>query len=413
MRSISRRVFVKDGAFSVLGVSMVPGFLHRAAFAARPDDATRKTFVAIFQRGGVDGLNVVVPFGDPHYFEYRPSIAVPAPSKERASALDLDGYFGLHPALSPLHQLYARGELAVIQAVGSPHETRSHFEAQDYMESAVPGDKKVTDGWLNRYLHQNQHPEAGSFRAVAMGPVLPKTLSGPAPALALGDMAPTGAVSEIAPVYESLYDGESNALVSASALEMFEALRMLKEHDPRQYRTAANVRYPAGPFAAGLRSLAQLIKADVGVEIAFVDVGGWDTHNDQGSLEDGELPPRLRQFGLALSAFYQDLGDRMEDVVVLTMSEFGRTARENGNAGTDHGKANSMFVMGGGVKGGRIYGDWPGLAPEQLNEARDLAMTTDFRNVFAEILVGHLGCKDPDAIFQDFRPDRRSFKGLL
>jgi len=413
MNPISRRIFLRDGSASLLGLSMVPGFLYRAAFAAEPGFASGKTFVVIFQRGGVDGLNMVVPFGDPHYYEYRPSIAVPAPSDARPSALELDGFFGLHPALRPLHALYGKGELAVVNAVGSPHPTRSHFEAQDYMESAVPGSRTVGDGWLNRYLHRNQHAEATSFRAVAMGPVLPKTLKGPAPALALGEMAPTGAVAEMAPIYESLYDRESNALVSGTAKEMFDALRRLKEADPDRYAPPPEARYPNNEFGRSLRELAQIIKAGLGVEIAFVDIGGWDTHNNQGSIEDGELPVRLQQFAQAIDAFYKDLGDRMGEVVILTMSEFGRTARENGNAGTDHGKANAMFVLGGGVKGGKVYGDWPGLAPEQLNENRDLALTTDFRDVFSELLVGHLGCRDPNAIFPEFTPETARFKGLI
>lgn len=410
---ITRRIFLRDGAVTVLGLSMVPGFLQRAAFAADPTRAGRKIFVAIFQRGGVDGLNMLVPFGDKHYYEYRPTIAVPAPSKEGASALDLDGFFGLHPSLTPLHELYKSGHLAIVNAVGSPHPTRSHFEAQDYMESAVPGDKTQGDGWLNRYLHTNQHPEATSFRAVAMGPVLPRTLKGQAPALALGQMSATGAVAEAAPLFESLYNAETNSLISGAAAEMFDALRRLKEADPKKYTPPPDVRYPNGEFGRSLRELAQLIKADLGVEIAFVDIGGWDTHNNEGAVDGGELPPRLGQLSQSLSAFYRDLGDRMGDVVVLTMSEFGRTARENGNAGTDHGKANVMFVLGGPVKGGRVYGDWPGLAPEQLNEDRDLALTTDFRDVFAELLVGHLGCRDPNSIFPEFTPDPARFKGLI
>ena len=413
MKPVSRRIFLRDGATTVLGLSMVPGFLHRAAFAAEPRSGRRKTFVTIFQRGGVDGLNMVVPHGDTHYYEYRPSIAVPAPSREGRAALELDGFFGLHPELGTLHELYGKGELAVINAVGSPHATRSHFEAQDYMESAVPGDKTVHDGWLNRYMHRNQHPEATTFRAVAMGPVLPKALKGDAPALALGGMGPTGPIAEAAPIYESLYDGEANALVSGTAKEMFEALRQLKEVDPARFAPPQGVQYPNNDFGRSMRELAQIIKADLGVEIAFVDIGGWDTHNNQGAVEGGELPGRLRIFANTISAFYRDLGDRMGDVVILTMSEFGRTARENGNAGTDHGKANAMFVLGGSVKGGKVYGQWPGLAPEQLNEDRDLALTTDFRDVFAELLVGHLECKDPSAIFPDFTPDVTRFKGLI
>jgi len=408
---INRRIFMKDGALAVMGLSMVPGFVYRTALAAQPR-LRKKTLVTVFQRGGVDGLNMVIPFGEKHYYDYRPTIAVPAPSSERPAAIDLDGFFGLHPSLRPLHSLYERGELAIIHAAGSPHETRSHFDAQDYMESAAPGVKNGGEGWLNRYMHENQHPEANSFRGVALGEVLPKALEGPAPALALGDLTGTKKVQGARSLFESLYDRETNALLSGTSREMFNAIDQLAELNPQGYEPANGAQYPNGEFGQALRQLAQLIKADLGVEIAFVDIGGWDTHSNQGSLE-GRLPQRLQIFANTLAAFYTDLGDRMGDVAVLTMSEFGRTARENGSAGTDHGKANVMFLMGGGVKGGAVYTDWPGLAPEQLNEDRDLAMTTDFRDVFAEVLVGHLDPANPQAVFPDFEIDKARFKGLM
>ena len=408
---ISRRIFMKDGALAVMGLSMVPGFVYRTALAAQPR-LRKKTLVTVFQRGGVDGLNMVIPFGEKHYYDYRPTIAVPAPSSERPAAIDLDGFFGLHPSLRPLHSLYERGELAIIHAAGSPHETRSHFAAQEYMESAAPGAKDVGDGWLNRYMHENQHPEATSFRGVALGEVLPKALEGPAPALALGDLTGTGKVKGARSLFESLYDRETNALLSGTSREMFNAIDQLAELNPQGYEPANGAQYPNGEFGQAMRQLAQLIKADLGVEIAFVDIGGWDTHFNQGSVE-GKLPQQLQIFANTLAAFYTDLGDRMGDVAVLTMSEFGRTARENGSAGTDHGKANVMFLMGGGVKGGAVYADWPGLAPEQLNEDRDLAMTTDFRDVFSEVLVGHLDPANPQAVFPDFEIDKARFKGLM
>ena len=413
---INRRIFMKDGALAVMGLSMVPGFVYRAALSAQTR-LRKKTLVTVFQRGGVDGLNMVIPFGEKHYYDYRPTIAVPAPSKERQAAIDLDGFFGLHPSLQPLHSIYERGELAIIHAAGSPHETRSHFDAQDYMESAAPGAKNVGDGWLNRYMHENQHPEATSFRGVALGEVLPKALEGPAPALALGDLTGSKKVQGARSLFESLYDRETNALISGTSREMFNAIDQLAELNPQAYEPANGAQYPNangqnGVFGRAMRQLAQLIKADLGVEIAFVDIGGWDTHSNQGSLQ-GRLPQRLQMFANTLAAFYTDLGDRMGDVAVLTMSEFGRTARENGSAGTDHGKANVMFLMGGDVKGGAVYADWPGLAPEQLNEDRDLAMTTDFRNVFAEVLLGHLDPEKPDAVFPDFEIDEAGFKGLM
>lgn len=415
----TRRIFLKDGALAVVGLSMVPGFVYRTALAAQPLLAKNKKLVVVFQRGGVDGLNMVVPFGEKHYYDHRPTIAVPAPSSEGPGAIDLDGFFGLHPALEPLHEIYQREELAIVQAVGSPHDTRSHFDAQSYMESAAPG-SKTSDGWLNRYMHENQHPEATSFRGVALGEVLPKTLNGPAPVLALGDLTGSGKVLGARSLFESLYDRETNSLLSGTSREMFNAIDQLAELNAATYEPENDANYgnvnnqnnPNGQFGRPMRQLAQLIKADLGVEIAFVDIGGWDTHRGQGSLE-GRLPARLQIFASVLAAFYKDMGDRMDDIVVLTMSEFGRTARENGNAGTDHGKANVMFAMGGGVKGGKVYTDWPGLAPEQLNEDRDLAMTTDFRDVFAEVITGHLGAEHTGAIFPDFTMDKSKFKGLM
>lgn len=415
----TRRIFLKDGALAVVGLSMVPGFVYRTALAAQPLLAKNKKLVVVFQRGGVDGLNMVVPFGDKHYYEHRPTIAVPAPSSERPGAIDLDGFFGLHPALEPLHEIYQREELAIVQAVGSPHDTRSHFDAQSYMESAAPGSKR-SDGWLNRYMHENQHPEATSFRGVALGDVLPRTLEGPAPVLAVGDLTGSGKVLGARSLFESLYDRDTNSLLSGTSKEMFNAIDQLAElnaatYEPENganYGNVDNANNANAQFGRPMRQLAQLIKADLGVEIAFVDIGGWDTHRGQGSLE-GRLPQRLQIFATVLAAFYKDMGDRMDDIVVLTMSEFGRTARENGSAGTDHGKANVMFAMGGGVKGGKVYTDWPGLAPEQLNEDRDLAMTTDFRDVFAEVITGHMGADRPDAIFPDFTVDKKRFKGLM
>ncbi len=415
----TRRIFLKDGALAVVGLSMVPGYVYRSTLAVQQVVAKNKKLVVVFQRGGVDGLNMVVPFGEKHYYDHRPTIAVPAPSREGQGALDLDGFFGLHPALRPLHEIYQREELAIVQAVGSPHETRSHLEAQSYMESAVPG-SKTADGWLNRYMHENQHAEATSFRGVALGEVLPKTLDGPAPVLALGELAGSARVVGARSLFESLDDRETNSLLSGTSKEMFNAIDQLAElkaatYEPENganYGNVNNANNANGQFARPMRRLAQLIKADLGVEIAFVDIGGWDTHQAQGSLQ-GRLPGRLAVFARVLAAFYRDMGDRMEDIVVLTMSEFGRTARENASAGTDHGRANVMFAMGGGVKGGMVYTDWPGLAPEQLNEDRDLAMTTDFRDVFAEVITGHMGAQHTSAIFPDFAVDKSKFKGLM
>ncbi|MGQ0735667.1 MAG: DUF1501 domain-containing protein [Acidobacteriota bacterium] len=404
---IERRVFLREGSLAVVGFSMVPGFFQRALLAAQPR-ARRKTLVVIFQRGGADGLNMVVPFGEKAYYEHRPGIAVPAPGSGDGAAIDLDGFFGLHPSLRPLTPLYKEGRLGIINAVGSPDTGgRSHFQAQDFMESAAPGNKTVSTGWLNRYLQIAPDDRRTPLRATAIGESLPKALRGPAPALTLAGLEGFGLAG--GEVYESMYSRDANALLTGTARDMFDAARQLKAARPEQYQPRGGVNYP-GAVGAGLLQVAQLIKADVGLQVAFVDVsGGWDTHTN----EAAQLPPLLGTLAQALAAFTRDLGDRMQDIVVLTMSEFGRTARENGNGGTDHGHANVMFVMGGPVKGGKVYGTWPGLAREQLNEDRDLKLTTDFRDVLGELLVGHLGCEKPDAVFPQYAIDPKRFIGIV
>jgi len=415
----SRRIFLREGGIAILGLSLVPGFVYRAAMAAKPKLGKKKTLITIFQRGGADGLNLVVPFGDKAYYSLRPSIGIHAPSSKEGTAIDLDGFFGLHPAMESLLPIYKAGDLAIIHATGSPHPTRSHFEAQDYMESAVPGDKTVGDGWLNRYLSNNPDPDATTFRGVSMGPVLPRSLQGSAPALALGNLLSTKMTSDTREMYKTLYDDESDTLLSGTSHELFEAMDQLKEINPQGYEPSNGATYPdprggigarqIQRFSGNMSQVAQMIKADLGLELAFVDIDGWDTHRNQ----EGRFHRHLSGFSQTLAAFYQDLGDRMEDVLILTMSEFGRTAHENGNAGTDHGKATVMFLMGGSVNGGTVYGDWPGLEREQLNENRDLAMTTDFRDVFAEVVDNFLECEKPNLVFPDLELDPGRYRGVV
>jgi uncharacterized protein (DUF1501 family) len=410
---MDRRVFLKSGGLAFVSLGLTPSFVWRSAWAET--NGRRKTLVCIFQRGAVDGLNVVVPFAEPAYYRMRPRIAIPQPGARDGAALDVDGSFALHPALAGLKELYDRDTLAVVQAVGSPSATRSHFDAQYFMETAVPDVKTVTDGWLNRALaaaDPNDREGHRFLRAVAMSERMPVALKGDEPALAITELetfveGPPGGLD----AFEALYDETSgDAVLGATGREATDALRLLRENDPRRYRPAAD--YPGSPFGRSLMEIAQLIKADVGLEIAFADVGGWDTHVNQGGSQ-GQLAGRLRDFGGSIAAFCADLGDRMEDVLILTMSEFGRTARENGNAGTDHGHANCLFIIGGGVRGGRFYGEWPGLEPEQLYEGRDLALTTDFRNIFAEVLAGHLGIERLADVFPRYQVDRANFLDLI
>ena len=417
--SITRRAFVKSGGLALFSLGLDPLFLARAAYALRrpsPSSAIlhRPVLVCLFQRGAVDGLNMIVPHGDPLYYQERPRIAVP-----QNTIVDLDGHFGLHPSLAPLKALWDNKSLAAIHAVGSPDSTRSHFDAQDYMETGTPGVKSTGDGWVNRYCsHDREHADT-PFRAIAFGPQLPRILAGSAPSLAIDDLQAfglrvpqEGARDRLTRAFEQLYEGEGTGLLASSSREGFDAIQMLKRADPTQYRPAAGVDYPQGRLGRTLLQIAQLIKADVGLEIAFADCTGWDTHVNQGSNE-GQLAARLRELGLALSAFSRDLGDGMSRVVVLTMSEFGRTIRENGNSGTDHGHATAMLVMGGPVNGGRVLGRWPGLAVEQRFEGRDVAVTTDFRDLFGEVLAHHLGAGDLSPIFPGFTPDPQRFPGAI
>jgi uncharacterized protein (DUF1501 family) len=407
---VGRRVFLTQSGLAAIGLSMVPGFLCRSVVAAA-QTARPKTLVVVFQRGGADGLNMVVPFGEKAYYSYRPTIAVPRPGQGAEAALDLDGFFGLNPALRPLAPLYKAGQLAIVNAVGSPDTgNRSHFEAQDIMESAAPGNKGISSGWLNRFLQGAPDPKATPLRAASIGEALPKALRGPAAAVNIGRLDEFKLAGGA--LYESMYSRESNALLTGAAHDMFSAIELLQKVEPSKYQPTEGVNYgpPNDGFGQALRQIAQLIKANVGLQVAFIDVRGeWDTHQGQ----EVRMTPLLQSFGRGLAAFARDLGDRMEDVVVLTMSEFGRTARENGNAGTDHGHANVMFAIGGPIKGGKVYGKWPGLERELLNEDRDLALTTDFRDVFAEVLVRHLQCKTTDKIFPRYPIETTRFVGML
>lgn len=416
--SIERRVFVRAGSMALFSIGVDPLFLTRAAYAAGATRASagKKTLVCIFQRGAVDGLNAVIPHGDPHYYRERPRIAVPRPGTT-GGAIDLDGYFGLHPALASLAPFYHDGSLAIVHAVGSPNSTRSHFDAQDYMETGTPGDKSTHSGWANRHLqHSAEHADT-PFRGVAIGQSLPRALQGSSPALAINDLkafgvGPARSRDRLTRAFEDLYDASATGLVATSSDEAFEAVRMLKTVDPGHAAPANGAEYPRSPLGNRLRQIAQLIRADLGLEIAFTDVGGWDTHVNQGA-DEGQLAQRLRDFGSSLAAFATDLGNRMADVMVLTMSEFGRTVAENGNRGTDHGHATAMFALGGATRGGKVLGTWPTLDPAERFEGRDLAVTTDFRDLFGEILVGHLGETDLEKVFPGHVSTRERWPGIL
>ncbi len=407
--SITRRIFFRNSAMAVIGTSLIPRFLTQAAFASDSITSGKKRLVVLFQRGAADGLNIVVPHGEPLYYRMRPTIGIPQPNRGRASAIDLEGYFGLHPAMASFKPLWDSKQLAIVHAAGSPDNTRSHFDAQDYMESGTPGVKSTTDGWLNRAIAAEKVAKESPFRAIALGSSLPRALSGQAPAIAISDIndfrvggkSSGPAVSSASTSFESMYAESVDSVLHGTGRETFDAVKMLKAADPAKYSPAAGANYPRGRFAGSLRQVAQLLKADLGVEVAFVDIGGWDHHVNEGNTE-GQLANLLRDFSQSISSFWTDLGDLGEDTVLVTMSEFGRTARENGSRGTDHGHANVMFVLGGPVKGGKVYGKWPGLDDRHLYEGRDLEVTTDFRSVLGECLTKHLGAQKLQSVFPGF-----------
>ena len=435
---MQRRLFLRNGALALAARGLPPAFLARMLFAETRAAERRKTVVFVFQRGAADGLAMVPPFGERAYYAARRTVAIAAPGGGRGGvALDLDGFFGLHPELRPIYPLFFHKELAVVHACGSPHPTRSHFDAQEFMETALPGERSRV-GWLNRLLeetacrscgrtladpaaHVADHAAGQSalaegvspLRGVAIGGRLPRALQGPYPAVAIDDVERFGiADRSLELAFSELYRDDRGDVIAAAAGESFAAVERLRRADPARYRPRAGVEYPGSDFGRSLLQVAQLIKADVGLEVAFVDIDGWDTHLAQGATH-GQLALQLRELALGLRAFVDDLGSRMEDVVLITMSEFGRTVAENGAGGTDHGHGNCMLVLGGGVAGGRVLGEWPGLEREQLHEARDLAITTDFRDVFAEIVSRHLGADRLDRVFPGYPLDSSRFRGVL
>jgi uncharacterized protein (DUF1501 family) len=411
---INRRFFLHKGALALAGTTTISAFLLRTVLAeAAP--APNRRLVVVFQRGAADGLNIVVPYREKNYYAMRPSIAIP-----QDQVLDLDGFFGLHPSLTPFKPLYDTGHLAIVHAAGSPDISRSHFDAQDFMESGTPGVKSTQDGWLNRalqaedFLHRRQQ---SAFRALALGAEVPRTLAGKTPTIALSNLnnfAVAGrgpSPSPAASAFEAMYGESGDHIFHVAGEETFEAVKMLRSANPSQYRPGPGVDYPESEFGNKMKQIAQLLKSNLGVEAAFTDVGGWDTHQNQGSI-DGQLANRLRDFSASIAAFWRDLGDDAENVTLVTMSEFGRTARENGSGGTDHGHANAMFVLGGNVKGGKVYGRWPGINNDQLNEGRDLALTTDYRQVLGEVVNKTLGATNLDLVFPGARIAENNFLRL-
>lgn len=381
---MKRREFLQLTALSTSGLLLLGE--HGWAAKTMGDDKNLKRLVVVFLRGAVDGLNVVVPYSESAYYAARPTIAIPRPN-ETGGALKLDQHFALHPALSSLMPFWEKGTLAFVHAAGSPDSSRSHFDAQDYMETATPGLKITPDGWLNRLIDALPGTRSAT-EAISVGPTLPRILSGRAAAtnLALGNAAtrPTPLDRpEIREAFDRLYQG-NDALSIAYRAGQSSRKQLLPELTEEMTQADKGAPSPVG-FADQARKLGRLIGRDSSIKVAFVALGGWDTHINQGSVA-GQLPNRLKALGETLATFAQALGPTYGDSAILVMSEFGRTVHENGNTGTDHGHGNVMWVMGGKIHGGQVYGQWPGLSGNELYEGRDLAITTDFREVIAAIL---------------------------
>ncbi|MBI4673559.1 MAG: DUF1501 domain-containing protein [Chloroflexi bacterium] len=414
--TLKRRQLLKKSGVLALGMMTFPAWMPRIAFRSPPaTNQTHDLVVVVFLRGGADGLNIVVPHGDRDYYGNRDALAIAQPkARDDASAIDLDGFFGLHPKLRPLKELWDARVLAAIHAVGSPDPTHSHFDAMDYMERGTPGDKALPTGWIGRHLQIQAANNRVPFRAVGLGTLVQQSLRGPIPTMALQSIADfhlRGETQELARIQQtiaSLYEG--NEFLEIEGQETLAAMDTLAKIAKTKYAPANGARYPQGYFGQALATLAQLIKAQVGVEVAAVDIGGWDTHQAEGG-GDGQMARLLQEFADGLRAFYTDMEAQMKKITLVTMSEFGRRVRENSSRGTDHGHGGVMFVLGGSVNGGKMYGDWPSLAQEKLYGPGDLAVTTDFRDVLGELLQKRAGNQNLAAVFPNHRTF--SFRGLV
>ncbi len=411
----SRRVFLKGGALALFtaGLGGVPGFIAQAAQSRKilTPYKRNKVLVCIFQRGAMDGLMAVTPFTDTHLQKVRPGLFMTAAKSANKPLIDLDGRFGLHPSMSGFETLFREKRLAVVHGVGSPNTTRSHFDAQDYMESGTPFKKGTDSGWLNRAVGLLGHETPTPFKAVSITSSLPRSLYGDNAAVAiskLDDFAiqvrgnPIGS-NTAAKSFEDLYDNTSSGLLNKTGKESFEAMKVLKNADIRNYKPANGAVYPFSPLGNSLKQIAQLIKMGVGLEIAFAECGGWDTHYNQGR-ETGTFSRNVADLSNAISAFWTDMGSFQDDVDIMTMTEFGRTVAQNGSNGTDHGRGSCMFIVGNDINGGIVHGNIPELSVENLEDGRDLPVTTDFRAVFMDVASNHLKIADKNStIFPDWK----------
>lgn len=410
---ISRKAFLKAGGLTLFGIGIggIPAFMAQAANLVQEPALfkRRKILVSIFQRGAMDGLMAVSPFNDQFLKAARPSLFMPAvKSGNIPSLIDLDGRFGLHPAMQVFESVFREKRLAIVHGMGSPNNTRSHFDAQDYMESGTPFNKGTSSGWLNRAVGMLGH-EATPFQAVSLTSSMPRSLYGEMPALAISNLQDFSIqmrgnpmnTNRISKSFEDLYDHSASGLLKTTGKDSFDAVKMLQKTDVRNYKPANDVVYPTSPLGNSLKQIAQLIKMDVGLEVAFAESGGWDTHFNQGAA-NGIFARNVTDLSQSIIAFWKDMEVYQDDLTVMTMTEFGRTVKQNGTGGTDHGRASCNFILGNNVNGGIVHGIVDTLAPENLEDGRDLAVTTDFRSIFSELAERHLQISDKKILFPGF-----------
>jgi len=410
---ISRKAFLKAGGLTLFGIGIggIPAFMAQAANLVQEPALfkRRKILVSIFQRGAMDGLMAVSPFNDQFLKAARPGLFIQASKGGNIpSLIDLDGRFGLHPAMHAFESVFREQRLAIVHGMGSPNNTRSHFDAQDYMESGTPFNKGTSSGWLNRAVGLLGH-EATPFQAVSLTSSMPRSFYGEMPALAISNLQdfsiqmrgnPMNA-NRISKSFEELYDQTASGLLKSTGKDSFDAVKMLQKTDVRNYKPANDVVYPTSPLGNSLKQIAQLIKMDVGLEVAFAESGGWDTHFNQGAV-NGIFARNVTDLSQSIMAFWKDMELYQDDLTVMTMTEFGRTVKQNGTGGTDHGRASCNFILGNDVNGGIVHGKVDTLAPENLEDGRDLAVTTDFRSIFSELAERHLQIQDTKLLFPGF-----------
>ncbi|MCE7043323.1 DUF1501 domain-containing protein [Dyadobacter sp. CY312] len=416
---LSRRAFLKSGGVALFSAGIagsIPAFAVQAAAANKTafPFAKKKTLVCIFQRGAMDGLMAVTPFNDTFLKTARPNLLMSAAqSTSDKPLIDLDGRFGLHPSMQVFESLFREKRLAIVHGIGSPNTTRSHFDAQDYMESGTPFNKGTASGWLNRAVGLLKDEALTPFTAVSLTSAMPRSFYGDNPSVSISNLQDfaiqmkgnQSGANMAAKSFEDLYDQTASGLLQETGRESFEAMKLLKTADLKNYKPEPGITYPNSALGNSLKQIAQLIKMNVGLEVAFAESNGWDTHFNQGAA-NGVFARNVADLSNSISSFWNDLSAYQDDVTVMTMTEFGRTVRQNGTRGTDHGRASCNFILGNDVNGGLVHGKMQPIAVENLEDGRDLAVTTDFRSVFSEVADKHLKLTDDKTLFPDWQGEK-------